>query len=70
LEVENTYLATFQALGGLGLLLGALGLAVVLLRSVLGAAQRTGAAARAWLSPVGAGLVGVGGRIAISWRWD
>jgi ABC-type antimicrobial peptide transport system permease subunit len=34
LAVENTYLATFQALGGLGLLLGALGLAVVLLRSV------------------------------------
>src|SRR5262249_50760079 len=34
LEVENTYLATFQALGGLGLVLGALGLAVVLLRSV------------------------------------
>ena len=34
LEVENTYLSTFQALGGLGLLLGSLGLAVVLLRSV------------------------------------
>ncbi len=34
LEVENTYLATFQLLGALGLLLGALGLAVVLLRSV------------------------------------
>jgi ABC-type lipoprotein release transport system permease subunit len=34
LEVENTYLATFQALGGLGLLLGALGLAIVLVRGV------------------------------------
>jgi ABC-type antimicrobial peptide transport system permease subunit len=34
LAVVNTYLSTFQALGGLGLLLGALGLAVVLLRSV------------------------------------
>jgi ABC-type lipoprotein release transport system permease subunit len=34
LAVENTYLATFQALGGFGLLLGALGLAVVLLRGV------------------------------------
>lgn len=34
LAVENTYLATFQALGGLGLLLGAFGLAIVLLRSV------------------------------------
>jgi ABC-type lipoprotein release transport system permease subunit len=33
MAVENTYLLTFQALGGLGLLLGALGLAVVLLRS-------------------------------------
>ena len=34
LQVENTYLATFQALGGLGLVLGALGLAVVLLRTI------------------------------------
>jgi hypothetical protein len=34
LNVENTYLSTFQALGGLGLILGSLGLAVVLLRSV------------------------------------
>jgi ABC-type antimicrobial peptide transport system permease subunit len=34
LAVENTYLTTFQALGGLGLLLGALGLAVVLVRSI------------------------------------
>jgi hypothetical protein len=34
LAVENTYLSTFQALGGLGLVLGALGLAVVLLRSI------------------------------------
>jgi ABC-type antimicrobial peptide transport system permease subunit len=34
MAVENTYLATFQALGGFGLLLGALGLAVVLLRTV------------------------------------
>jgi putative ABC transport system permease protein len=34
LAVENTYLATFQALGGLGLILGALGLAIVLLRGV------------------------------------
>ena len=34
LAVENTYLSTFQALGGLGLMLGAVGLAVVLLRSV------------------------------------
>jgi hypothetical protein len=34
LAVENTYLTTFQALGGLGLLLGSLGLAVVLVRAV------------------------------------
>jgi ABC-type antimicrobial peptide transport system permease subunit len=32
--VENTYLTTFQALGGLGLLMGTIGLAVVLLRSI------------------------------------
>ncbi len=32
--MENTYLTTFQALGSLGLLLGSLGLAVVLLRAV------------------------------------
>jgi ABC-type lipoprotein release transport system permease subunit len=32
--VENTYLSTFQALGGLGLLLGTIGLSVVLLRNV------------------------------------
>jgi ABC-type antimicrobial peptide transport system permease subunit len=34
LEVENTYLSTFQELGALGLVLGSLGLAVVLLRGV------------------------------------
>jgi putative ABC transport system permease protein len=33
--VEETYLSTFQTLGGLGLLLGTLGLGVALLRSVL-----------------------------------
>ncbi|MEM6792890.1 MAG: ABC transporter permease [Acidobacteriota bacterium] len=33
--VQNTYLATFRVLGGLGLLLGTLGLAVVLVRNVL-----------------------------------
>jgi ABC-type antimicrobial peptide transport system permease subunit len=33
--VQNTYLSTFQALGGLGLVLGTLGLAAVELRSVL-----------------------------------
>jgi ABC-type antimicrobial peptide transport system permease subunit len=34
-RVENTYLSTFQTLGALGLLLGTVGLAVVLLRNVL-----------------------------------
>jgi hypothetical protein len=34
-QVENTYLSTFQMLGGLGLLLGTVGLAAVLLRNVL-----------------------------------
>ena len=34
-RVENTYLATFQTLGGLGLVLGTFGLSAVLLRNVL-----------------------------------
>ena len=35
LVVQNTYLSTFQMLGGLGLLLGTVGLGVVLLRNVI-----------------------------------
>ena len=35
MAVQNTYLSTFQALGGLGLVLGTLGLAAVEMRSVL-----------------------------------
>ncbi|HEY4760116.1 MAG TPA: FtsX-like permease family protein, partial [Thermoguttaceae bacterium] len=35
LAVQNTYLSTFQSLGGLGLLLGTLGLAAVELRNVV-----------------------------------
>ena len=34
-QVENTFLSTFQTLGGFGLLLGTIGLATVLLRNVL-----------------------------------
>ena len=34
-RVENTYLSTFQSLGALGLILGTVGLAAVLLRNVL-----------------------------------
>lgn len=39
LAVENTYLSTFQTLGGLGLLLGTFGLAAVMLRNM---AERRG----------------------------
>ena len=35
LSVQNTYLSTFQTLGGLGLLLGTVGLGTVMLRNVL-----------------------------------
>jgi ABC-type antimicrobial peptide transport system permease subunit len=34
-RVENTYISTFQALGGLGLVLGTIGLGAVLMRNVL-----------------------------------
>ncbi|MDX1952424.1 MAG: ABC transporter permease [Verrucomicrobiota bacterium] len=34
-EVQNTYLNTFQVLGGLGLLIGSIGLGIVVLRNVL-----------------------------------
>jgi putative ABC transport system permease protein len=34
-RVENTYLSTFRALGGLGLVLGTIGLAAIVLRNVL-----------------------------------
>ena len=44
-RVENTYLSTFQALGGLGLILGTMGLATVLLRNVL----ERGASWRCWV---------------------
>ena len=42
LAVENTYLATFQALGAIGLLLGALGLAAGLLFRPLGVSAAIG----------------------------
>ncbi len=35
LLVENTYLSTFQLLGGLGLLLGTIGLAIILVRNLI-----------------------------------
>src|SRR6185312_12703832 len=35
LTIENTYLSTFQALGALGMMLGTIGLAVVLVRTII-----------------------------------
>ena len=35
LSVQNTYLSTFQMLGGLGLLVGTFGLAAVMMRNVI-----------------------------------
>ena len=49
-RVENTYLSTFQALGGLGLLLGTLGLGGGVAAQRDGAEKRTGTAARRRLS--------------------
>ncbi len=53
--VQNTYLSTFQSLGGLGLLLGTFALAAVQLRSVLErrgelALMRAAGFRRAWLA--------------------
>lgn len=42
MAVQNTYLSTFQSLGGLGLLLGTLGLAAVQIRSVIQRTQELG----------------------------
>jgi hypothetical protein len=59
LVVENTYLSTFQTLGGLGLLLGVLGLAVVMVRNVL---ERRGELALLQ-------AVGFGRRAVVHWCW-
>ncbi|NUQ62984.1 MAG: ABC transporter permease, partial [Pirellulales bacterium] len=69
LAVQNTYLSTFQSLGGLGLLLGTLGLAAVELRNVferrgeLALLRATGFRRRtlAWLVMLENGLLLVGG---------
>ena len=42
MQVQNTYLTTFQTLGALGLLLGTFGLATVQVRSVLERKQQLG----------------------------
>ncbi len=68
-RVENTYLSTFQALGGLGLALGCLGLVAVVLRNVLerrrelallGAAGFTGRDLQVMVASEHVGLVAAG----------
>jgi ABC-type antimicrobial peptide transport system permease subunit len=68
-RVENTYLSTFQALGGLGLALGCLGLIAVVARNVLerrrelallGAAGFSGRGLQAVVAAEHLGLVSVG----------
>ena len=54
-RVENTYLATFRALGGLGLILGTVGLAAILLRNVLERRKELALAARRRVSPAARG---------------
>ena len=56
-QVKNTYLSTFQTLGSLGLMLGTIGLAVVLLRNLV---ER-----RAELALLAAIGLGRGGRVAV-----
>jgi ABC-type antimicrobial peptide transport system permease subunit len=74
-RVENTYLSTFQALGGLGLVLGCLGLVAVVLRNVLerrrelallGAAGFTGADLQKLVAVEHLALVGVGLAVGIA----
>src|SRR5439155_16987493 len=62
LAVEGTYLTTFQALGGLGLVLGSLGLAVVLLRAVWERRGELAVVGAAGYRPAGPGLVGAVGK--------
>ncbi|HEX4916078.1 MAG TPA: FtsX-like permease family protein, partial [Vicinamibacterales bacterium] len=50
-QVENTYLATFQALGSLGLLLGTIGLGAVLARNVLERRREMGLLAAVGFAP-------------------
>jgi hypothetical protein len=74
-RVENTYLSTFQALGGLGLVLGCLGLVAVVLRNVLerrrelallGASGFTGRDLQRLIAVEHVALVGVGLLIGIA----
>lgn len=71
-QVENTYLATFQALGSLGLLLGTIGLGAVLARNVLERRREFGLLRAVGYSPanirsmvVSEGLALVGGGLLL-----
>jgi len=71
-QVENTYLATFQALGSLGLLLGTIGLGAVLARNVLERKREIGLLRAVGFSPadirgmvLSEGLALVGGGLLI-----
>ena len=63
MAVQNTYLSTFQALGGLGLVLGTFGLAAVQLRRA-GATGRAGLDAGPRFSPAPVGSHGALGALA------
>ena len=79
--VQNTYLGTFQVLGGLGLLLGSAGLGVVVLRNVLerrkelallaavgfrqGAVSRLVLVEHLWLLSAGVGIGLLGAAVAV-----
>src|SRR5262249_96015 len=65
LAVENTYLSTFQVLGGFGLLLGASGLAVVLLRGVWERRGELALLRALGYRRRGVGGVGVGGKAVL-----
>ena len=66
--VQNTYLSTFQSLGGLGLLLGTFGLATVQLRSVLERRGELALDAGHRFSPLAAGPAGDDGKLAAAGR--
>ncbi|MCA9040085.1 MAG: ABC transporter permease [Planctomycetaceae bacterium] len=55
LAVQNTYLSTFQTLGGLGLLLGSFGLGTVMLRNVLERNSELALLRAVGVSPMGIG---------------
>ena len=66
--VEDTYLATFQTLGGLGLLLGTVGLGVVLLRNALERRRELAMLRRLGFRRGAARLAGDGGELRAARR--